>query len=90
MPTKLFTSGRIRKADDDSAWRQRAALGRPVGAGVQAGSRGSLPAPVQRAEPGDLLGDRVPQEDPKGRPMRSSAEPDGAKKLGDLFGGGAT
>ncbi len=32
--------------------------------------------------------DRIAEEYPKGMPMTFRADPDGAKKLGDLFGGG--
>jgi hypothetical protein len=32
--------------------------------------------------------DRIAEEYPKGTPMMSTTDPDGAKKLGDLFGDG--
>jgi hypothetical protein len=88
MPTKLFTSGRIRKADYDPAtrqldlhWDNKSIL-----------AYKHVPEEVYRRlcsapNPATYWEDRIAEEYPKGTPRKSSADPDGAKKLGDLFGG---
>ena len=52
-----------------------------------------VPAEVWRRlcsapNPATYWEDRIAEEYPKGRPMTSDKDPDGAKKLSDLFGGG--
>ena len=89
MPTKTFTSGRIRRADYDSAsqqldlhWDNKSVL-----------AYKQVPAEVYRRlcsapNPATSWEDRIAEEYPKTRPMTSSADPEAAKKLGDLFGEG--
>ena len=89
MPTKTFTSGRIRKADYDTEshqldlhWDNKTVL-----------AYKQVPQEVYRRlcsapNPATYWEDRIAEEYPKALPMKSSATPDGAKKLGDLFGGG--
>ena len=89
MPTKTFTSGRIRQADYDPAsqqldlhWDNKTVLAyKPVPHEVY---RRLCSAPT----PATYWEDRIAEEYPKGLPMTSRADPDGVKKLGDLFGGG--
>jgi hypothetical protein len=88
MPTKLFTSGRIRKADYDSAsrqlelhWDNQSVL-----------AYKHVPEEVFRRlcsapNPATYWEDRIAEEYPKGRPMTYSADLEGAKKLSDLLGG---
>jgi hypothetical protein len=52
-----------------------------------------VPAEVYRRlcsapNPATYWEDRIAEEYPKGRPMSSGADPEAARKLGDLFGGG--
>ena len=87
MPTKTFTNGRIRKADYDPAsqqldlhWDNKTVL-----------AYKHVPQEVYRRlssapNPATYWEDRIAEEYPKGIPMTSSADPDGATKLGDLFG----
>ena len=87
MPTKTFTSGRIRKADYDSAtqqldlhWDNKSVL-----------AYKQVPAEVYRRlcaapNPTSYWEDRIAEEYPKGTPTTSAAAPDGAKNLSDLFG----
>ena len=89
MPTKLFNSGRIRKAVYDSAsrqldlhWDNKSVL-----------AYKHVPEEVYRRlcsapNPATYWEDRIADEYPKGAPMSSGTDPDGAKKLSDLFGGG--
>ncbi|TWO72755.1 KTSC domain-containing protein [Caenimonas sedimenti] len=89
MPTKTFTNGRIRKADYDSRSRQldlhfdnKSVL-----------AYKHVPEEVFRRlcsapYPATYWEDRIAEEYPKGTPMTSQLDPDGAKKLGDLLGGG--
>lgn len=89
MPTKTFTSGRIKKADYNTASRQL---------DLHWGNKTVLaykhvPEEVYRRlcnapNAAAYWEDRIAEEYPKGTPMTSSADPDGAKKLSDLFGGG--
>jgi len=88
MLTKVFTSGRIRKADYDPAsrqldlhWENKSIL-----------AYKHVPQEVYRRlcsapNPATYWEDRIADEYPKGTPMTSGADPDGAKKLSDLFGG---
>ena len=88
MPTKTFTSGRIKKADYDPATRQL---------DLHLDNRTILaykhvPAEVYRRmcaapNPTTYWEDRIAEEYPKGAPMTTTAAPDAAKKLSDLFGG---
>jgi hypothetical protein len=87
MPTKLFTTGRIRKADYDTAskqldlhWDNKTVL-----------AYKHVPDEVYRRlcaapNPATYWEDRIAEEYPKGIPMTSSADPNGGKKLSDLFG----
>ena len=89
MPTKVFTSGRIRKAVYDPAsqqldlhWENRSIL-----------AYKHVPQEVCRRlcsapNPATYWEDRIADEYPKGTPMATSAAPDGGKKLSDLFGEG--
>lgn len=89
MPSKTFTSGRIRRADYDPAsqrldlhWDNKTVL-----------AYKQVPQEVYRRlcsapTPATYWEDRIAEEYPKGMPMTFRADPDGAKKLGDLFGGG--
>jgi len=86
MPTKTFTSGRIRKAVYDSAsrqldlhWENKSIL-----------AYKQVPEEVYRRlcsapNPATYWEDRIADEYPKGTPMTSAAQ-DGARKLSDLFG----
>ena len=89
MQTRTFTSGRIRQADYDPASRQLDLHwdNKSVTAYQH------VPAEVFRRlcaapNPASYWEDRIAEEYPKGRPMTSTADPDAAKKFGDLFGGG--
>lgn len=89
MPTKIFTSGRIRKAVYDPAsrqldlhWDNKTVL-----------AYKHVPEEVYRRlcsapNPATYWEDRVADEYPKGQPMSSGKDSDAAKKLSDLFGGG--
>jgi hypothetical protein len=88
MPTKLFTTGRIKKADYDSAsqqlelhWDNKSIL---VYKHVpEAVYRKLCSAP----NPATYWEDRIAEEYPKGLPTKSDGS-DAAKKFSDLFGGG--
>ena len=87
MPTKKFTSGRIRKADYDSAsrqldlhWDNQSVL-----------AYKHVPEEVYRRlcsapNPATYWEDRIAEEYPKGIPKASSVGSPGGKKLSDLFG----
>ena len=89
MLTKVFTSGRIKKAEYDPAsrqldlhWENKSIL-----------AYKHVPQEVYRRlcaapNPATYWEDRIAEEYPKGTPMSSSAVPDGPKKLSDLFGDG--
>jgi hypothetical protein len=89
MPIKVFTSGRIRKAEYDPAsgqldlhWDNKSIL-----------AYKQVPQEVYRRlcsapNPATFWEDRIAEEYPKGTPMRSGAAPDGARTLSDLFGDG--
>ncbi|MEO8653275.1 MAG: KTSC domain-containing protein [Ramlibacter sp.] len=89
MPTKIFTGGRIRKAHYDSTsrqldlhWDNKSIL-----------AYQQVPEEVYRRlcsapNPATYWEDRIADEYPKGTPMTSNADPDGARKLSDLFGDG--
>lgn len=89
MVTKVFTSGRIRKAEYDTAsrqldlhWENRSVL-----------AYKQVPEEVFRRlcsapNPATYWEDRIAEEYPKGTPMASRAGPDGAGKPVDLFGDG--
>ena len=88
MPTKTFTSGRIKKAEYDPAsqqldlhWDTKT---------VQAYKH--VPEEVYRRlcsapNPATYWEDRIAEEYPKGVPMKSSTGSDGAKNFSDLFEG---
>jgi len=89
MPTKTFTSGRIRKADYDTASRQLDLHwdNKTVLAYKQ------VPEEVYRRlcsapNPATYWEDRIAEEYPKGIPMKPSAGSGGGKQLSDLFGSG--
>jgi hypothetical protein len=87
MPTQLFTSGRIRKAVYDEGsrqldlhWENKSVL-----------AYRHVPEEVfhrlcSAPNPATYWEDRIAEEYPKVRPMKSG-EPSDAKKLSDLFGG---
>jgi hypothetical protein len=87
MPTKLFTSGRIRKAEYDTAsrqldlhWDNKSVL-----------AYKQVPEEVFRRlcaapNPATYWEDRIAEEYPKGRPMSGLPVAGGGKSLGDLFG----
>jgi hypothetical protein len=87
MPTKLFTSGRIRRADYDPAsrqldlhWENKSVL-----------AYKHVPEEVFRRlcsapNPATYWEDRIAEEYPKGTP-RKAADGEGGKSLKDLFGG---
>ncbi len=89
MHTKTFTSGRIRRADYDPNshqldlhWDNKSVL-----------AYKHVPQEVFRRlcsapNPAAYWEDRIAAEYPKGIPMTSSTDTDGAKKLNDLFGDG--
>jgi len=89
MPTKVFTSGRIRKAEFDSASRQ-------LDLHWEDGSVRAykhVPEEVFRRlcsapNPATYWEDRIAEEYPKGTPRNSGAPTDGGKTLRDLFGDG--
>lgn len=89
MPIKTFTSGRIRKAHYDPGSRQLDLHwdNKSITAYKH------VPEEVYRRlcaapNPATYWEDRIAEEYPKGRAMTSTADPDAAKKLSDLFGGG--
>jgi hypothetical protein len=89
MPIKTFTSGRIRKAHYDPESRQLDLHwdNKSITAYKH------VPEEVYRRlcsapNPATYWEDRIAEEYPKGRPMTSTADPGGARKLSDLFGGG--
>ena len=89
MPTKLFTNGRIKKAEYDPELRQldlywdtKTVL-----------AYKHVPEEVYRRlcsapNPATYWEDRISEEYPKGVPMKSCTTSDGAKNFNDLFGGG--
>lgn len=89
MPTKLFTSGRIRKADYDPDsrqldlhWDNKSVM-----------AYKHVPQEVFRRlcsapNPTTYWEDRIAEEYPKGTPMTLTGATDAAKKFNDLFGGG--
>ena len=89
MPTKTFTSGRIRKADYnpssrqlDLHWDNKSVL-----------AYKQVPEEVFRRlcnapYPATYWEDRIAEEYPKGVPMTSNVDSDAGQKLNDLFGGG--
>jgi hypothetical protein len=89
MPTKSFTTGRIRKADYNPASQQ---LDLHFDSGSILAYK-HVPGEVWRRlcsapNPTTYWEDRIAEEYPKGTPMTSNADPDGGKKWSDLFGGG--
>ena len=86
MPTKVFTGGRIRKADYDASSRQ---LELHWENGSVLAYR-HVPEEVFRRlcsapNPATYWEDRIAEEYPKGTP-RSAGRPAGGKTLEDLFG----
>jgi hypothetical protein len=89
MPTKTFTSGRIRRADYDPAsgqldihWDNQSVL-----------AYKQVPQEVYRRlcsapNPATYWEDRIAEEYPKALPKKSGAGTQGAKNLRDLFGDG--
>ena len=90
MTTKTFTSGRIRKAEWspesrqlDIHWDNKTVL-----------AYKQVPEEVFKRlcnapNPAAYWEDRIAEEYPKGRMVLPTADPDGAKGFGDLFGGGS-
>jgi len=87
MPTKTFTSGRIRRADYDTAsqqldlhWDNKTVLAyKPVPAEVY---RRLCAAP----NPATYWEDRIAEEYPKGVADKAGGGPDAAQAFGQLFG----
>ena len=89
MPTKVFTSGRIRKADYDSAshrldlhWDNKSVL-----------AYKQVPEEVFRRlcaapNPATYWEDRIAEEYPKAQPRLKPKTGGGGKSLSDLFGEG--
>jgi len=89
MPTKLFTSGRIRKAGYDPAsrqlelhWDNQSVL-----------AYKHVPEEVFRRlcsapNPATYWEDRIAEEYPKGTPKRATMDGDTDRKWNDLFGDG--
>ena len=89
MPTKTFTSGRIKKAEYDPVSRQLDLHWDTKT--VQAYKQ--VPEEVYRRlcsapNPATYWDDRIAEEYPKGVPLNSSAGSDTAKNFNDLFRGG--
>jgi hypothetical protein len=89
MLTKMFTSGRIKKAQYDQAsrqldlhWENKSILAYKHVPEEVFRRLSSAPNPATYWE------DRIAEEYPKGIPMTTSAAPDAAKNLRDLLGGG--
>ena len=87
MPTKIFTSGRIRQADYDAENRQLDLhwANKTILAYKQ------VPHEVFRRlcnapNPATYWEDRIAEEYPKGIPMTAISVPTGSKSLSDLFG----
>ena len=88
MPSKTFTNGRIKRADYDSTTRQLDLLW--DNKSVLAYKH--VPEEVCRRlcsapNPATYWEERIAEEYPKGIPKASTGDPDGARKLNDLFGG---
>lgn len=87
MPSKTFTSGRIRRADYDGSsqqlelqWDDKRVL-----------AYKQVPQEVYRRlcaapNPSAYWEDRIAEEYPKGTPKRSGDGPDAARAFDDLFG----
>lgn len=87
MPSKIFTSGRIRRADYDNTsrqldlhWDNKSVL-----------AYKQVPEEVYRRlcaapNPAAYWEDRIADEYPKGLPKKSGAGPDAAQGFDDLFG----
>ena len=89
MPTKSFTTGRIRKADYNPASQQ---LDLHFDNGSILAYK-HVPDEVWRRlcsapNPATYWEDRIAEEYPKGTLMTSNSDPAGGKKWSDLFGGG--
>ena len=87
MPTKVFTSGRIRKADFDPASRQ---LDLHWEDGTVRAYK-HVPEEVFRRlcaapNPATYWEDRIAEEYPKGTPRSAGPGAGGGKTLADLFG----
>ncbi len=90
MPSKTFTTGRIRRADYDTAtqqldlhWDNKTVL-----------AYKQVPQEVYRRlcsapNPTTYWEDRIAEEYPKGMPMATPPADDKPKSWDDLFGGGA-
>jgi hypothetical protein len=88
MPIKTFNTGRIKKADYDPAskqlelhWDSKTVI-----------AYKHVPEEVFRRlfsapNPTTYWEDRIAEEYPKGVPMKSTGEPDAAKKFSDQIGG---
>ncbi len=88
MPTKTFTSGRIRRADYDTASLQLELRWN----NGQVMAYKQVPEEVYRRlcsapTPATYWEDRIAEEYPKGQPKRSADSGDASKRFNDLFGG---
>ena len=89
MPTKTFTTGRIRQADYDATSRQLEL----TWDNQRVLAYKHVPEEVFRRlcnapNPTTYWEDRIAEEYPKGLPAKSNEGSDAAKKFNDLFGGG--
>lgn len=87
MPTRTFTSGRIRRADYDAASRQLDLHWE----GGKVLAYKSVPEEVFRRlcsapNPATYWEDRIAEEYPKGTPRSGAAAPAAGRPPGDLFG----
>jgi hypothetical protein len=90
MPNKIFTTGRIRKADYAPATKQ---LDLHFDNGSVLAYK-HVPDEVFRRlcgapNPATYWEDRIAEEYPKGTPMKSGSDAGGEKKWSDLFGPGS-
>ncbi len=90
MPTKTFTSGRIRQADYDTASLQLELRWN----NGQVMAYKQVPEEVYRRlcsapTPATYWEDRIAEEYPKGVPKRAPGGGDAASRFNDLFGGGS-
>lgn len=88
MPTKVFTSGRIRRAEYDAATRQLDLHWENKSVLAYKG----VPEEVFRRlcsapNPATYWEDRIAEEYPKAAPRAAGTAADGSRKWSDLFGG---
>ena len=89
MPTEIFTSGRIRKAENDAS---SGLLGLHWDNGTVTAYK-QVPQEVYRRlcsapKPASYWEDRIAEEYPKATPKKQAGDSDAAKGFGSLFDGG--